>query len=73
MLLVRLHVYRSNKPKTYKIFENSDADLSWLLFKEANLLQNELMVICDWLKKKMPMSIRRAPTAIFACTFMKTL
>ena len=25
------------KLKAYKLFENSDADLSWLLFKEANL------------------------------------
>ena len=24
------------KRKAYKLFENSDADLSWLLFKEAN-------------------------------------
>ena len=26
------------KLKAYKLFENSDADLSWLLFKEANFL-----------------------------------
>ena len=32
MLLVRLHVNRSIKLKAYKLFENSDADLSWLLF-----------------------------------------
>ena len=25
------------KLKAYKLFENSNADLSWLLFKEANL------------------------------------
>ena len=30
MILVRLHVYRSIK--TYKLFENTDADLSWLVF-----------------------------------------
>ena len=34
MLLVRLHVYR---PINY--LENSDADLSWLLFKEVNLFK----------------------------------
>ena len=37
ILLVRLHVYRFVKTyKAYKLFENSDADLSWLL-QEANL------------------------------------
>ena len=30
MLLIRLHVYRSIKNKAYKLFDNSDADLSWL-------------------------------------------
>ena len=39
MLLVRLHIYIDIlKLKAYKLFENSDNDLSWLLFfKEANL------------------------------------
>ena len=32
MLLVRLHVYRSIKTNANKLFENSDVDLSWLLF-----------------------------------------
>ena len=36
-----LFVYMYNidlfKLKAYKVFENSDADLSWLFFKEANL------------------------------------
>ena len=36
------------------------------------LIQNEVMVICDWLKS-MHMFIQRAPAAILACTFMKTL
>ena len=37
MLLVRLHVYIDLlKLKAYKLFENIDAELSWLLFKEAN-------------------------------------
>ena len=27
------------KLKAYKLFENSDADLSWLLFREANLYE----------------------------------
>ena len=38
------------KLKVYKLFENNDADLSWLLFKEANLyglkpLLNELKAL----------------------------
>ena len=34
MLLVRLHVTRIHllKLKAYKLFENRDADLSWLFF-----------------------------------------
>ena len=39
MLHVSLNVYIDLlKLKTYKLFENSNADLSWVLFKEANLL-----------------------------------
>ena len=36
------------------------------------LIQNEVMVICNWLKS-MHMFIQQAPAAILACTFMKTL
>ena len=31
------------KLKAYKLFENSDADLSWLLFKETNLFYSQRM------------------------------
>ena len=37
MLLVCLHVYRSNKLKAHKLFENSDANSPAFFFKEANL------------------------------------
>ena len=39
------------KLKAYKLFENIDADLSWLLFKEANLFNNISIyqVVSDWL------------------------
>ena len=42
LLLVRLHVYKDLlKLKAYKLFENSDADLSWLLFlKKPTCLWN---------------------------------
>ena len=40
MLLIRQNEYLGSKGlklKAYKLLEDSDADLSWLLFKEANL------------------------------------
>ena len=33
------------KLKAYKVFENSDADLSWFLFKEVNLYRRGLMYV----------------------------
>ena len=37
ILLVRLHVYKSFKLKTYKLFENNNDDLSWL-FQRSQLI-----------------------------------
>ena len=37
MLLVRYMYLDLIKLKAHKLFEKSDADLSWLLFKEADL------------------------------------
>ena len=46
MLLVRLHVDYIDllKLKAYKIFEISDADLSWLLFYRSQLVDNNIIV-----------------------------
>ena len=38
-LFVYMYIYiDSLKIKTYEVFENSDADLSWLLFQRSQLV-----------------------------------
>ena len=50
MLLVRLRICVDRlKHKAYKLLENSDADLSWLLFfKEPNLFLQHLLPTSEY-------------------------
>ena len=58
-------------PVPYSFFL-PDTCMYWLLTCFIGMIQNELTVICDWLKN-MSMFIQRAPAPIFACKFIKIL
>ena len=48
------------KLKAAKLFKNNDADLSWLLFKEANLYTQPLLADLVHPKISSPLSLLRA-------------
>ena len=51
ILLVRLHIYIDLlKLKAYKLFENSDADLFWLLIQRSQL-------VLSWISHQVPFRV----------------
>ena len=59
-------------PFANKLFENSDADLSWLLFQRSQLVQNKVRVICNR-QKVCPCFFGGSLPPYLFCRFMKTL